>query len=163
MKINRATLKENEKEVFEEDVDFSSYHFNETHVRKVEGVHCAIEAYEYGSLLRVVFHIKATVVAVCSYTLEDVILSINLDDELYFTDEENDDENLIYEKGNIIDLDPHILSLILSRVPIKVIKEGAEPPEDGSGYRVLSEDEYVKEREERKDSRWSALDDLDIE
>ena len=163
MKINRVTLKENEKEVFEDNIDFSSYPFNETHVRKVEDVHCKIEAYEYGSLLRVLFHITAKVTAVCSYTLEDVILPINLDDELYFSSEESDSEDLIYEKSNIIDMDPHILSLILSRVPIKVIKKGAKPPEDGNGYRVLREDEYVKEREERKDSRWAALDDLELD
>ena len=162
MKINRATLKENEKEVFEENIDFSSYPFNETHVRKVEDVHCQIEAYEYGSLLRVMFHITAKVTAVCSYTLEDVILPIRCDDELYFTDEESDNEDLIYEKNNIIDMDPHVLSLILSKVPIKVVKKGAKPPQDGQGYRVMSEDEYVKEREERKDSRWSALDDIEL-
>ena len=162
MKINRVTLKENEKEVFEEDIDFSSYPFNETHVRKVEDTHCKIEAYEYGTLLRVSFHITAKVTAVCSYTLEDVILPIKVDEELYFSDEESDDDELIYEKSHIIDMDPHILSLILAKVPIKVIKEGAKPPQNGEGYRVLREDEYVKEREERKDSRWSALDDIEL-
>ena len=162
MKINRVTLKENEKEIFEEDIDFSSYPFNETHVRKVEDTHCVLEAYEYGSLLRVVFHIKAKVTAVCSYTLEDVILLIECDEELYFTSEDSDDDELIYEKSNIIDMDPHILSLILAKVPIKVIKKGAKPPQDGNGYRVLHEDEYAKEREERKDSRWAALDDIEL-
>ena len=163
MKINRVTLKENEKEVFEEDIDFSSYHFNETHVRNVEDVHCILEAYEYGTLLRAVFHIKAKVTAVCSYSLDDVVLSISCDDELYFTDEESEDDELIYEKSNIIDMDPHILSLILAKVPIKVIKQGAKPPQDGDGYRVISEEEYEKERSQKKDSRWDLLDGLDIE
>ncbi|MCR5505397.1 MAG: DUF177 domain-containing protein [Bacilli bacterium] len=162
MKINRATLKENEREVFEDDIDFSKYPFNETHVRKVENVHALLEVYEYGTMLRMMFHIKADVTAVCSYSLEDVPLAIKVDEELYFSDQEEDSEDLIFEKNNIIDMDPHILSLILAKVPIKVIKKGAKPPVDGNGYRVMSEDDYVKEREERKDPRWSALDDIEL-
>ena len=43
------------------------------------------------------------------------------------------------------------------------MKKGAKLPTNGNGYRVLSEDEYNKEQEEKVDPRWAALDDINLE
>lgn len=161
MKLNRQTLPMNKSVPFEDDIDYSSYEFDPNYIRGIPECHVEIVATQYEDLLRVTFNIKAKVIAVCAYTLEDVILPIKTKDELNFTEDEEDD-TCNYEPNQIIDLDDYVLALILSQVPPKVIKKGAKLPENGNGYRVLSEEELAKERENKTDSRWDALDNLDI-
>ena len=35
-------------------------------------------------------------------------------------------------------------------------------PSDGKGYRILSEEEYLEEQKNKKDERWSKLDDVEL-
>lgn len=163
MKINRQQLEEGKEELFEENIDFSSYPFNDTHVRGIPFCYCQIKATEYGQTLRIIFHIKAKVTAVCSYTLEDVPLDLDFHDELEFSDMDLPDDSLIYEPNRIIDLNPHILSLIFSKIPIKVIKPGAKLPENGDGYMVKTEEDYLKEKSGKKNSAWDVLDSVEID
>lgn len=163
MKVNRYQLIEGKVEVFEEDIDFSTYPFNDSHVRGIPFCHVKLELTDYGEILHAIFHVKADVTGVCSYSLEDVPLHYEFEDELDFSDEVIEDDGIIYEANNIIDFDPHILSLILARVPIKIVKPGAKRPSDGEGYRILTEEEYFKEKSEKKDSRWDILDSVKLD
>lgn len=163
MKLNRVILEEGKEEVFEEEIDFSNFQFNETHVRRIPACHAKIKATDYGETLRVVFQIRATVIAVCSYTLEDVPLELDFTDELEFTSEDMDDDAMIYEPDHIIDMDPHILSLIFARIPIKVVKPGAKLPENGDGYSVMTEEDYLRERSGKKNSAWDILDTVKLD
>lgn len=163
MKINRYQLQEGKKEVLEEDIDFSRYPFNDSHVRAIPFCHVKAELTDYGEILHVIFHIKVDVTAVCSYTLEDVPLHYDFVDELDFSDTVEEDDEIIFEESNIIEFDEHILSLILARVPIKVVKPGAKLPSDGDGYRIMTEEEYYKEKAEKKDSRWDILDSVKLD
>ena len=163
MKLNRAILEEGKEEIFEEKIDFSNFPFNETHVRRIPECLVKIKATDYGQTFRVLFHIKAQVIAVCSYTLEDVPLNIEFDDELEFTSEDYQDDNMIYEPDNLIDMDPHILSLIFARIPIKVVKPGAKLPENGQGYSVMTEEEYYQEKSGKKNSVWDILDTVKLD
>lgn len=161
MKLNRQTLPMNKPVPSSDDIDFSSYDFDPSYIRGIPYCHVEIVATQYEDILRITFDIKATVIGVCAYTLEDVELPIKVKDELNFTDDKDDDTSN-YEPNTLIDLDDYVLALILSCVPSKVVKKGAKLPENGNGYRVLSEEELIKEREGKTDSRWSALDDLDL-
>lgn len=163
MKINRYQLQEGKKEVFEENIDFSSYPFNDTHVRGIPSCHVKLELTDFGEILQAIFHIVADVTAVCSYTLEDVPMHIKIDDELDFSDTVMEDDSIIYEGNNIIDFDPHILSLILAKIPIKVVKKGAKLPQNGDGYSVMSEEEYFAKKANQKDSRWDILDTVKLD
>ena len=161
MKINRQQLIANRPETFEEDVDYSSFEFDPNYLRGIPFCHAKVEATQYEDLLRMYCEIEAKVIAVCAYTLEDVELDIKVKDEINFTDDKEDDYCELIE-GNIIDLDEKLLALILSKVPPQVVKKGAKLPESGNGYRVLTEDELAKERENKTDSRWDVLDNLDL-
>ncbi len=161
MKLNRATLKVNKPTKFSEDIDFSNEEFDPLFLRGIKSCHVDIEATEYEDLLRVEISIKAKVIAVCAYTLEDVNLPLIINEELAFSDDK-DDEYSNYEPDMLIDLDPYILGLIIASIPPKVIKKGAKPPESGEGYRVLSEDQLEEERKNKTDSRWAALDDIEL-
>ena len=162
MKLNRQVLPLNKPVVSEDDIDYSKYDFDPNYIRGIPTCHVELEATQYEDLLRCYAKIKAKVIAVCAYTLEDVELDINITDELNFTDDP-EDESSNYAPENIIDLDGYILALILAQVPPKVVKKGAKLPEDGNGYRVLTEAELAKERENKTDSRWDALDNLDLD
>ena len=162
MKINRAILQNNKKETFEEDIDFSLLKADENHVKRIEKCHVKVEATEFGEVLGCLVSGEADVIASCSYTLEDVPLHVSFKEQFFFSDEETDSEDCYFEPGVEIDLDPHILALILAEVPHNVVKSGASLPKSGNGYRVLSEDDLIAERKNRKNSAFDILDTLDI-
>lgn len=162
MKLNRQILPLNKPVNSEDDINYSSYDFDPNYIRGIPECHVELESTQYEDTLRVYAKVKAKVIAVCAYTMEDVELKINVEDELSFTDDP-EDESQNYEPGNFIEMDDYILALILSKVPAKVVKKGAKLPENGNGYRVLTEAELAKERETKTDSRWDALDNLDLD
>ena len=161
MKINRAILTNGVTKQFEESVDFSQIEFDPTHIKCIPSCIVKVNATDYESVLRVEFEIKATVIGVCSYSLEDVELHYDLKDEISISDDP-EDVDCYYEKNVLIDLDPYILGILLANVPIRIIKDGAELPKSGDGYTVMSEDEYEEEKKNSVDHRWDKLDEIDI-
>ena len=164
MKINRAILKENKPEVYIEDVDFSQQSFDDNHVRKI--LHCSVNvtATEFGEVLQVKIVGNADVVASCCYTLEDVPLSVKFDETFYFSSEEGSNSlDCYYEPGVEIDINPHILALILAEVPHNIVKKGATLPKGGNGYRVIKEEDLEKERQNKKNSAFDVLDNIEFD
>lgn len=163
MKINRATLPANKDEVFEEEIDFSNQKFDENHVKRILSCSVRVVAHEYGDVLDCKISGKASVIASCSYTLEDVPLEISFRDNFYFSNEVTGSNECYFEPGVVIDLDPHILALILAEVPHTVTKSGAKLPESGNGYRVLSEEDYLEEKKHKKNSAFDVLDSIEFD
>lgn len=161
MKINRALLTNGVAKSFEDAIDFSHIEFDKSHIRLIQDCNVKAVATDYESILCIDVEISALVIGVCSYSLEDVEIPLKIKDQLVFTDDETDEDNY-YAKDNIIDLDEYILGILLANVPVRIVKKGAKLPDDGSDYRVISEDQYQKEKEKKPDSRWGALDDLDL-
>ena len=160
MKINRALLTNGIAKSFEEAIDFSQCEFDKNYIRSIPYCNVKAVATDYETILCIAVEIEATVIGVCSYSLEDVELKLKISDELDFGEEE--DDNVYHEDSNIIDLDQYILGILLANVPVRIVKKGAKLPNDGNDYRVIGEDEYYKEKENQHDSRWDALDNLDI-
>lgn len=161
MKINRALLTNGVAKSFEEAIDFSHIEFDKNHIRSIQDCNVKAVATDYESILCIDVEISALVIGVCSYSLEDVEIPLKIKDQLVFTDDESDEDNY-YVKDNIVDLDEYILGILLANVPVKIVKKGAKLPSDGNNYRVISEDQYQKEKENSHDSRWDVLDDLDL-
>ena len=161
MKINRFAFTNNHLEV-EDDVDFSLAKLDPNHIRKIMNTHVKVVGDEYEDIICLNLEINADVVGVCSYTLEDVPLHLHFKDSLEFSNEINDDDEIIFVDKPIFDIDEYILQLIIGEVPLKLVKKGAKLPESGAEYRVISEDEYLKEKSEKKDDRWSKLDDVKL-
>lgn len=155
MKINRLALPNNKKMTFEEEVDFSSYPGDKYHIRRIEKCLVKLEACQYDDLLTLTFNIKGMVISSCAYTLEDIPYPINIHETINVTGE--DDDEFIFD-SDILDLDNVILTLIVSSVPMKLVKEGAKLPQDGDGYRFIKEGE---ENKEKKPSPFDILDDLE--
>ena len=162
MKLNRLLFQT--KDYFlEGDIDFSNLEFDPYHIKKIGLTHVKITGSVFEDLLMLNFHIVSDVIGVCAYTLEDVPLHFDFKDSLEISNEIEDDEKIFFEKNMIFDIDPYVLSLLVSEIPAKIVKKGAKLPEDGTGYRVLSEEEYEKEQENKTDSRWAALDDIELD
>lgn len=161
MKLNRALLTNGISKTFEDDVDFSSTKFDPTHIKSIPNCHVVITATDFETILHIDLKIEATVIGVCSYSLEDVELKLNINDSIDITDDEEDVDNY-FEKDVIIDLDPYILGILLANIPVKIVKKGAKLPQNGSGYRVINEEDYLKEKEKETDPRWAKLDSVKI-
>lgn len=164
MKLNRATLPEQKAQTFSEELDFSKLAFDENHVKRIESCSVTVVATEFGDVLQCVISGKAHVVTSCSYTLDDVPLDVAFKDSFYFTDSKDDEaEDCYYEPNVEIDLDPHIIALILAEVPHNIVKSGATLPKSGNGYRVLSEDDFIKEKSHKGNSAFDILDTIDFD
>ena len=163
MKLNRAVLPANKPETFDEEIDFSSLKLDENHVKKINKCSVKIIATEFGDVLQCSINGEADVIASCSYTLDDVPLHVNFKDTLYFSSEVIGSQECYFEPGVEIDLDPHILALILAEVPHNITKSGASLPKSGNGYRVLSEEDYEKEKQNKKNSAFDILDTIEFD
>ena len=161
MKINRFLFKDKPVELLDE-IDFSSETINLDNIRQIKKAKVKIIGQEYDDLLILDVTVDTDIIGICSYTLEDVPLHLHFKDTLEFSSEIEDDESIFFEPKPIFDIDPYILGLIVSETPTKIIKKGAKLPSSGDGYRVLSEEEYRQEQENKKDSRWSKLDDVEL-
>lgn len=164
MKIFISSFKDNKPALVSDDIDFSNVDLTNCHVHKIDS--CHVDAYvtnfEESHLLKIDLKIKAKVHTTCAYSLEDVELDLSYKDNLMFSDEIKDDNDIIFYDSNTLILDEYILDSILNEVPLKIVKKGKKLPSSGEGYRILSEDEYLKEQEHKSDSRWSALDDIEV-
>ena len=80
--------------------------------------------------------VKCDLTMVCAISLEDVIYPLEFHTDEIFKTENNDgdDVNLV---TNVIDLDQVILSNIIMRIPMKVVKEGATYKEE------VEKEEYI--------------------
>ena len=162
MQLNRYLLNQPGYKL-EDDIDFSDVPFDQTHIKRIESCHFELTGNNYDSLCILNIRIKTKVIAPSAYTQKDVELNLDFSDIIQISDEDEDDEELFYEKNMIFDIDPYILSLIVGEVPMVVIGKDEELPKDGDGYRVLTEDEYLEEQKKKSDPRWAKLDDVDID
>ena len=127
---------------------------------------CEIEAKirRYEDFIYVNMLVKADVVLQCSYTLKPFDSKLKSNEELHFASyvEEGDDDLIIY-KGNSIELDKYIFDAISASIPPSPKAPGAKLPSSGKGYRVISSDEFVKEKENRTNSQFDALEGLEFD
>lgn len=160
MRINRYLFQNDNYEI-SEDIDFSHESLNSSHIRKIGLAKVKVTGKDYDELLVLNISIDADVIGVCAYSLEDVPLRVRINETLSFS-YEDEDEDVFHIDEAIFDLNPYILSLIISEVPLKIVKKGAKLPSSGEGYRVLNEDQYNSETKNKKDSRWDKLDDIEL-
>ena len=156
MKLNRLTLPVGKEVIFHEDIDFSSYKGDPYHVRSIKSCHMDLSVLNYDELVVLSFKINGEVMTTCAYTLEEIPYQYDIKESVELAGNEDDEFEMINET---IDIDQILITLIVSNVPMKVIKEGAKLPSNGDGYRVLSEEDALKEK---KASPFDVLDDLDL-
>lgn len=164
MRLDLRKYELNKHYLLEDDIDFSSHQFSSNYrIRKILSCHIKIDLVAFEDVTDMKVEISGEVIGACSYTNEDVKLSYKAKEDMTFSQDESRGADY-YEPNLEFDLDPYIFALIDSSVPLNIHKKGAKMPSGGSGYEVLSEEEYLNKKKENKGpSPWDALDELEFE
>ena len=164
MKIDVLRLPYTKETSFVEDITFDSEVFKcHAPLMEVEKCHVELIAQRFEEFIYVTIKIKADVILKCSYTLVDFKTTIVGSDELHFSPDNDEDEDCITYKGTTIELDSYIFNLLSASVPISPKAPNSKAPKSGNGYRVISEDDFFKEKEEQGNSQFDCLKDLDFD
>src|SRR5574344_591384 len=134
-------------------------------IKKVKSLKGTITTDKVGNTLICKITLRGVLNVISSYSGLAFDTSINLNEDLYFTNKsDQESEDMIFVKDSI-DLDHYIYSLVLTSLPIDIHKKGESLP-SGKGYRVLKEEELIKERSkkvENDDNPFSKLDGIDFD
>ena len=164
MKIDVLKLPYTKVAALSEDVVFDPEVFVcHTPLISIESCHAELKAQRFEEFIYVNLSIKAKVTLQCSYTLNSFETTIEGTDELHFAPSKDEDEDCIEYHGTSIDMDHYIFNLLSASVPLSPKAPNAKAPKSGKGYRVLTEDEFIKEKEEEGNSQFDVLKDLEFD
>lgn len=163
MIVNLVLVEEGKTLHLEDSIDFSKVEYSRNIVSEIKTCNVKIDVANYGEIIHMTVNVSSDVVVKCAYSNEDVNYKVNAKEELDFSFDIDDDEEIIHLENPQIEMDELIFSMILVSIPKRVIKKGAKRPESGNGYRVLTEEELLKEKESKKDSRWDILDSIEFD
>lgn len=164
MKIDVAKLVSTKENTIEEDVILNEEKFHLLPpLLEVKKLHARARVHRYQDFIDVDLLIKADVVLQCSYTLKPFDFKLQDEDEIHFASYDDGGDDIQIYKGNLIDLDPYIYNLLSAAVPTSPKAPGAKLPSSGKNFRVISEEEYNKEKEEGTDPRFDKLKDLEFD
>ena len=92
----------------------------------------------------------------CALSNEDIDYTFSDSDSLTFSFESNnEDDEIIFAKGNVVDIDPYIWQLIVVNVPLRVVKEGYSlENKQGKNWKIGV---YEEEKEPAIDPRLESL------
>ena len=163
MKIEVSKLKPLIDNVFDEDIVFDEeIYAPHLPLLKVNNAHVTLSVHNYDEFIDVNIKLKADVVLQCSYSLKPFKKILNATDDMHFANND-DDEDFIHYKGNVIEMDKYVFDLLSASIPASPKAPGAKLPNDGKGYRILSEDDLKREKESKVNSKFDALLDIDFD
>lgn len=168
MLININELKSKTHHEFDEDLHFSEEQISKIDLlKKIKSLkgHTVIELCK--PYIIITLNIDGDLVLLSSRSLKDVDYHIKDSYQLTFNIDEdsNDDvdDNVIFVKGNEIDLDAYYYDLLLSNIPLKIIKEGEKENISGDSWELISEDEYYKRKKDEENPMFASLKNLDLD
>jgi len=148
--------------VLDEEIAFSPATFDgNDRLRKLEKVHVTASGLWDGNqnVLRVHLEVSGVMVVPCAITDEDVLVEFKTEDDPVFSFGKTDDEEAIEVKGDTVELMPVVYPLIMMEIPLKVVKPGLKDYPKGDGWEVLTEEEYLREKQSQIDPRLAKLRD----
>ena len=148
MRIN-TSLAIRQPLVMEESVDFSTADYSASYsLKNIRDLRVKATTTLVDTLFKIEISLSCILSLECGYSLEIFEQDLAIEDIFYFSNnQEDEDEDVYYEKGTFIDLDPYLFGLILAHIPLRVIKPGAKRPVSGDNFVVQTEEEYYQERE----------------
>lgn len=164
MRIDVLRLPFSKESKISENIEFNKEKFI-CHLPLVEvlSTHVDVKIQRFEEFIYVTLAVKAKVVLQCSYSLKNFETTISGVDELHFAPNNDEDEDCIEYRGNIIELDEYIFNVLSSAVPLAPKAPNATLPTSGKGFRVLTDEDYVKEKQEKGNGAFDALKDLEID
>lgn len=163
MRIDVSKLLQNRDNIIKSDVSFDEEKFVcHFPLSSIKSTNVELIVHSFDEFIEISIKLTAKVELICSYTLKPFEYTIKTFDEMHFTRNE-DGEDLISFKGNYIDMDKYLFDLITASIPSSPKAPGAVLPKEGNGYRILSDDELKKEKENAGNSSFDCLKDLDFD
>ena len=164
MKWNLNYIQKNAKPSFLFNEEIS---FEEELIKKLSGVQKLSKIKVNGKLKYIdsiaqciiEYEVSGTMKMKCAITYEDVDYSFKDEDTINFTfNSKEEDDEIIFAKGNIVDLIPYVWQLIVVNVPLKVVKEGAKlVKKSGKNWNIGEIEEKNDEEENEIDPRFESL------
>jgi len=162
-------LKASTREIdVDEEVDFSDAAKRNPDIRNLSLVHVAGTGTINPTTRTVTFqlNIKGEMTLSCALTLDDVIHPFEVDIQPVFiwdADKYDEDGEDWLVKGDHLELAPVVWQEVFLQIPLRVIKEGAYKEIEEKGIEFLTPEELEKERENKIDPRFAALESLQFE
>ena len=160
MKIYFSQIKEHEvleyKSLLEDYVDGK-----DGTLKSINSTKGTIDLNKFDHSLIVKVDVSFDVNVISSYSGDVFKTKINIKDDLFFTDSKSLDSDEFILINDEIDLDNYIYSLLITSIPLNIHKPNEKLPK-GDGYRVLTEEEFKKEKEDMGGNVFDALKDIDF-
>jgi uncharacterized metal-binding protein YceD (DUF177 family) len=160
MKIYFSQIKEHEvleyKSLLEDYVDGK-----DGTLKSINSTKGTIDLNKFDHSLIVKVDVSFDVNVISSYSGDVFKTKINIKDDLFFTDSKSLDSDEFILINDEIDLDNYIYSLLITSIPLNIHKPNEKLPK-GDGYRVLTEEEFKKEKEDVSGNAFDALKDIDF-
>lgn len=151
----------NKKIVINDTITFGKDYLSNTEIRSLSDI--KVNGYlEYVSDETILLNIEAKgeMILPCSVTLDDVILpfDISIGEIINLDDKENEEYLKIID--NTIDIMPIIWQNIVVEIPMKIVSPNLSNAKlEGDGWKLLTEDEKMKELDPRLQKLRDLLDD----
>lgn len=131
-------------------------------LQEIKKISVVAKAQKFADFLALSLHLKADLVLICSYTLKPFDYVLKTSDEINFSFyDDNEEEDMVPLKGNVIELDEFVYRLLMASLPLKPVAPGATLPKSGEGYEVITDEEYYETK--KGNSAFDKLADLDID
>jgi len=138
------------------------FNVNNSIIKEIKDINGTIILNFVSDTLIVKLRLLAKLTVLSSYTGNPFKLSLNINEDLFFTDKkELESEDIILVKDSI-DLDYYIYSFLITSLPIDLHKKG-EVLSSGEGYRVLKESDLKKEKKNSSNNPFTKLDDINLD
>lgn len=159
MEIKLFQFSKDNKLSIDGDIDFSNVKKPIPQIDKIISCHVLVKGNKYDDLVVLDISINAMIDAVSSYTNKIDKYPLNIKETLNLSLIEQEDNEYDVIKGNTINLDEYVYSLILASMPITVIFKGESLPNSINGVEIISEEEY-NSRKKKESSPFDILDSL---
>lgn len=145
------------------DPDFHEYEIRYP-LHSIKKCHYEAKATRRGSYPHVSFSIQAILSLIDTRDGTVFEKEIHLKDEVDVMEKEDDVGDGHLMPGSSIDLDFLALSIIVSSLPLRIVRPNSKLPSGGEGYRVYREEDFVREQNNAgKQSAFDSLKDIDLE
>ena len=161
-KLAKASIIKGRTLSFSQDTLFAGYPLSYP-VSEVKKCHYEVKVSRLGDYVVASYDIVATLLVADSRDNVPFSKTFTVKEDVDVLEEEDTAGEGFLVSGNEIDLEELALRVLLSALPIRLVRSAKAPlPKSGKGYRVLSEEDYAKEKAEAGDPRLAALRDFPV-